>query len=155
LARVKTFLAYLGRLFMILLGFLLAIMAATAVFLLAVTGTGLLTPDQGGTMVETLAAALFAIMMFGVFAGMIIAVPVVILAVLAEVFGWRGFLLHGVLGAILGTGAALIGALNDGAPAVIAGAAAGITGAWVYWLVVGRKAGLLFDRILAERRAAG
>jgi membrane protease YdiL (CAAX protease family) len=150
---MTAFLACLMRLCMILLGFTLAVLAAGTVFTAAMAS--LFDPGTvTGSPVEQMLQWAGFVVLVASFAGMIIAVPVVILAVLAEIFSWRGLLIHGVLGAILGAGACgLWGRADDPdkAKVALAGAAAGIIGAWVYWLVAGRNAGLLVDQIAANR----
>jgi hypothetical protein len=86
------------------------------------------------------------------FAATIVVVPVFILAILSEVFGWRRFLTYGVAGALIGCGGVFFAPTLPQSAAFMAGIAAGITGAWAYWLIAGRNAGKLFERILAERQ---
>jgi hypothetical protein len=140
---MNTFLAYLGRLFMILLGFALAVMAAGSVFTAALASM-FETGAVDGDMLDQLLQWAGFTMLVASLAGSITLVPAAILAVLAELFSWRSLLLHGLLGAGLGAGAAAMwGSASDPdwGNVVLAGAAAGIVGAGVYWLVAGRNAG--------------
>jgi hypothetical protein len=151
---MSTFLAYLGRLFMILLGFTLAVIVAGTVFTAALVSLFDTGAQAGDTLDMVLEWAGFVFLISSL-AGTITLLPAAILALLAEMFSWRGLTLHGVLGALLGGGAAALwGAPGDpdNAAVILAGAASGIAGAWVYWLVAGRKAGLLLDRITAARQ---
>jgi hypothetical protein len=140
---VTTFLAYLWRLMMILIGFTLAVAAAGAAFTGALVSMFETGAVDGDLLDQALQWAGFTVLVAS-FAGTITLLPAAVLALLAEFFGWRSLLLHGLLGAGLGAAAAAIW----GSPAdqqwggvVLAGAAAGIVGAGVYWLVAGRNAG--------------
>ncbi|MCU0831492.1 MAG: hypothetical protein MUC58_08270 [Rhizobiaceae bacterium] len=152
---MSTFLAYLGRLFMILLGFTLAVAVAGGVFTAALASMFDTGTVDGDLLDQAVQWAGMVVLVSGL-AGTITLVPVVVLALLAELFSWRGLILHGVLGGALGAAATLLwdGQANDPdrAAVTLAGAAAGIVGAGVYWLVAGRNAGRLFDRIAAARQ---
>jgi hypothetical protein len=153
---VKTFLAYVWRLVVIFTGLLLAALTAGVVFTFAMANLldpGAPNPDLVARVLEW-AGFVFLV---ATFAGVIALVPSVILAILAEAFGWRGLVFHGVAGALLGAMVTLVWGEPQSADNVLvlaAGISAGIAGGWVYWLIAGRKAGWLFDRITEERKTA-
>jgi hypothetical protein len=150
---MATFLAYVWRLIVILAGFAAACIVAAAVFFASLSLTVDPTGFDGETVADVIYGVLLVVMLFAIFSGMLVALPAIVFAVLSEALGWRGFLFHGVVGAALGAGATVFGAPNDGSTVIMAGAAAGIVGGWAYWLIAGRNAGKLFDRITAERSA--
>ena len=151
---MNTFLAYLWRLIVILFGFAAATLGAGSIF-----GSALIFREaQSAIDVTDIFETVFSIAMFGFFiasvGGIIVAIPFVIFAVFAETFGWRGFLLHGVMGGLFGLGSILLAPVSMEAKIVTASIAAGIAGGWLYWLIAGRNAGKLLDRISAERSAS-
>jgi hypothetical protein len=151
---MTTFLAYIWRLIVILTGFAMATISSCTVFLVAMVPAELGNAREAASWVEAAWDSAIALLYLSALAGLLIIAPVIILAILAEVFGWRGFLFHGAAGAIFGLGMALFVLTFSSDPAYLtftACTAAGISGAWVYWLIAGRKAGLLFERIAAER----
>ena len=90
------------------------------------------------------------------FAGMLTGIPFFILAIISEIQGAKRMLFHCAMGAVLGGGATLFWQLNGNQNQnenhlVLVGAAAGIIGASIYWLIAGRNAGKLFEKIIAER----
>ncbi len=155
---MTTFLAYIWRLIVISFGFIAASAAASVFFVLA----GILPFGNGAASVAfepgldiTVTALLLAVAVAS-FAAFLIAVPVFILAILAEYFKWNGLLLHGVAGAVLGFAATAVWHVSRSVEGenhlALAGMAAGIIGASIYWLIAGRNAGQLFDRIVALRQ---
>jgi hypothetical protein len=155
---LTTFLAYIWRLIVILAGFSAASLSAAAFFVIV----GVMPLGNGAdtaafeTVFDLAISALLLAAAVASFASLLLAAPVFILAILAEYFKWNGFLFHGVAGAIFGfaaTGVWHAGRTVEGEnQLVMVGAAAGIIGASVYWLIAGRNAGKMFERILAERR---
>jgi hypothetical protein len=156
---MSTFFAYIWRLVVVLTGFGAAAVAAALFFVVAgvLPLTNGAQPDFADTVLDLAATTLLLAMAVAAFSSMLLAIPVVILAVFAEYFKWNGFLFHGVAGGILGlatTGIWHASRTVDGeSHLVLVGAAAGIVGASVYWLVAGRNAGKLFETIIASRQS--
>ena len=151
---MSTFLAYVWRLIVMLIGFASACLVAGSIF-----GSALIFREaQSAIDARDIFEIAFYVAMFGFFiasvGGIIVAIPFIIFAVFAETFGWRGFLLHGVMGGLLGLGSLLLVTVSIEAEIVTASMAAGIAGGWLYWLIAGRNAGKLLDMIAAERRAS-
>jgi hypothetical protein len=154
---MATFIAYIWRLIVILAGFGAASLAAATFFVIAgimPLGNGA-DPAAFETVFDLAASALLLAVAVASFASLLLAAPVFILAILAEYFKWNGFLFHGVSGAVFGFAATGIWngsrTVEGESHLVMVGAAAGIIGATVYWLIAGRNAGKLFERIIAER----
>jgi hypothetical protein len=149
---MTTFLAYIWRFMVVSLGFVAAMVVSISVFFAAAAPAGLFNPPDPTSFFEMTFDA--AAMMFYVlvFTATLVVVPVFILAVLSEIFGWRGFLTYGVTGALIGCGGVFFAPTLTTSAALMASVASGIAGAWVYWLIAGRNAGKLFERILAERQ---
>jgi hypothetical protein len=154
---MSTFLAYLRRLLVIAFGFGAASLCSALFFFL-----GTLLPEYrqdiaGATQTEIVMTSFFySIVLLPLFATLI-GLPVLFLAILAEIFRIRSLLAHGATGMVLGGVAPLIGLdnfENASSELLVAAAAAGIVGGLVYWFVAGRNAGVLIDRIANERAGA-
>ena len=150
---MSAFFAYLARIIIILIGFSLATLTA-ALFFVAV-GILPLGVNVADPVWDIAITALFTAIIVASFAGMLTAIPFFILAIISEVQGAKGLLFHCSMGAILGGGATLVWQFgptnqNEGHLALV-GAASGIVGAAVYWLIAGRKAGKLFEAIMVAR----
>ena len=151
---MNTFLAYIWRLIVILIGFAAATLAAALAYILAMQGN--MAPDATMTAFERTIDFALAALIVASFGGALIVVPVLILAILAETFSWRGLLLHASFGALLGASVMLLFSRNIESVdmwSITVAATAGIIGASIYWLIAGRNAGKLFERVAAERRA--
>ncbi|MGL4404491.1 MAG: hypothetical protein ACRCT6_01915 [Notoacmeibacter sp.] len=153
------FLAYITRLIVIMLAFAAASIAASVFFVLVG-----IVPAGGGVDGDGLDALLnFASMLLllsvavAAFSSMLLLVPAFVLALLSEYFGWNSLLFHGVSGALLGGSATGLWqssrTVEGEGHLVLAGTAAGIVGAAVYWLIAGRNSGLLFEKISAARNS--
>jgi hypothetical protein len=151
---MNTLLAFLWRLVVISAGYFAAVLTAGAVFTLALAA--LFDPGaQSGEPLDMLLEWAGFLVLVASIAGIVALLPAALLALLAEFFSWRGLTLHCALGAVLGACATLFwGSAQDPDRTVVmmAGATAGICGAFAYWLVAGRRAGLLLDRITASRQ---
>ena len=154
---MNTFLAYIWRLIVILFGFSLATLSTALVYAAAWTMQNNLTAGAAMTAFDRAADFAILVLIAASFGGAFIVVPVLILVFLAETFNWRSLLLHACIGALLGAGATLFWVSGNVAGgdmrSTMSGATAGIIGACVYWLIAGRNAGKLFERVAAERRA--
>jgi uncharacterized protein YjeT (DUF2065 family) len=155
--KMITFLAYIWRLIVIFTGFAAAAIAASLFFVIV----GLLSLENGAdsaafdTVLDLAGTMLLFATAVATFSSMLLAIPVFVLAIFAEYFKWNGFLFHGAAGALLGASATGLWQMSRSAEGqsqlALVGAAAGIVGAGVYWLVAGRNAGKLFERIAADR----
>ena len=154
---MTTFFRYIIRLIVILAGLTFAALAAAAFFIFAgvLPLSAAVGPNGIETVFEIASTVLLLSLVVASFSLMIIIVPALGLAVLAELFSWNGYLFYGVSGAALGFAASGIWhasrTVAGESHLVLVGAAAGIIGASVYWLIAGRNAGKLFEQILASR----
>ena len=135
----------------------LATLAASAFFVLVgILPAGNGVEETGAEAFWNLASIIFLMgLTVAAFSSTLLLVPVFCLALMSEYFGWNGLLFHGAAGALLGasaTGLWQFGRSADGEThLVLVGAAAGIIGASIYWLIAGRNAGKLFERVLEQR----
>jgi hypothetical protein len=152
---MKTLFAYLWRLLVIALGFGAASLGSGLFFFLGTMLPEYRASIEGATQIDIVISTFFYVLIALPLFATLIGLPVLVLAALAEFFGIRGLLAHGVAGMLLGAAATLwlTENIDDSSLTLMgAGAAAGIVGACIYWLIAGRNAGKLFDRITAERR---
>ena len=132
--------ALLRILVVIPLGYVAACAAAGIVFALSLYGfTGEFDPLMQGIAIS------FAFAM-AIYAGALAAVPTLAAIVLAEAFAWRSFFFWSLFGGVLGLAGK---AMQDNAegvhtPGIVAlYSAAGLVAGAVYWLVAGRRSGML------------
>jgi len=134
--------AILRILLIVPIGFVAACVAAGAILVLALIGG----PDGWREQVHQDNDGLFVI--FGGLAGLavagFVAVPAVIVILLAELFRWRSIFLYLAAGGLIGLSAGVL-PVETVDPQMRAEnamlAAAGLVGGFVYWLVAGRSAG--------------
>ena len=87
------------------------------------------------------------------YGGMIAAAPTLVAVLLAETFGWRSFFFWTLFGGAIGVAVALAGPnVGMGAAGFIlpTHAVAGCVGGAIYWLIAGRRSGLLASTASAE-----
>ena len=159
-----TFINYIKRIIVIMIGFSAATLGAALTFALTLStifGPNVTPGDPINSAVgltEKLVELSIVIIYIGSFGASLIALPALVIIVLAEIFAWRSPLIHASLGAILGAMAYLVwqgfGQPTDDSNLVLVGITAGIIGASIYWLIAGRNAGKLLDMIAAERSAS-
>ena len=147
-----------------MMGFAAATLGAALTFALTVStmfGSNVTIGDPTNNAIdltEKLVELGIIVIYIGSLGGSLIALPVLVIIVLAEIFAWRSLLIHTSLGAILGAMAYLVwrgfGQPADDSNLVLVGMTSGIAGAAIYWLIAGRNAGKLLDMIAAERRAS-
>ena len=124
-------------LFVIPLGFIAACLAAGIFVAVAAYGTGALDRDT------VIWPAIFGVIAAPVIGGLV-ALPALVVIVLAELLSWRSVLAYLAAGGIAGLSAYL---LADNTAGVISDTdaqlsmTAGIVGGLAYWLVAGRTAG--------------
>jgi hypothetical protein len=126
-------------------GFIAASIAASAVIVLAAG----VSPNLGEPAADFAAKLLLVGLIGAMFVGAVVAVPALVMIVLAEVFSWRSLILHLLFGAGIGFVAFLAGIGGEppaSAQELQLGAAAGAVGGFVYWLVSGRRAGRRLGR---------
>ena len=107
-------------------------------------------PDPAETVF--LATALAMSMLFiGTHLGSSAALLAFVVIAIAEYRGWRNWLNYALAGAAITGGIMLVmtGGKDNSDLALMT--AAGLAGGITYWLVAGRNAGKLFERIVAER----
>jgi hypothetical protein len=132
--------AVLRLFFVIPVAFVLACIAAGLVFVVAVIGIG---PDAA-YLVDRLPETLLLAAGVSAVAGGFGAVPALVAVVIAEIFGWRSLILYLVAGLLAGlTAAAAATPAPDAEVGPQVFLAAGAVGAFVYWLLAGRNAGLI------------
>jgi hypothetical protein len=146
--------AVLRILCVIPLGFVAAMIAASATIVLS-AGLAAYPDEPPGFFTAKLVVASLAA---ATFVGSVAAIPSLLAIALAEIFGWRSFVLHLVAGTVIGLVAFLTGI--GGAPPVasddlVVGGAAGAVGGFVYWLVAGRGAGFVPPPRKAEPQSPG
>ena len=143
---MTTFFSYLGRLIVISLGFSAAIFTALLMASLPLW----VQPDPAETVF--LATALAMSMLFiGAHLGSSAALLAFVVIAVSEYRGWRNWLNYALAGAAITGGIMLVmtGGKDNSDLALMT--AAGLAGGITYWLVAGRNAGKLFERIVAER----
>jgi hypothetical protein len=153
---MNTLTAYLWRLLVITTGFGLATCAAALFFFVTFLIPEFVAEQADADWFAMILSALLLGIFIASIAAAMIAVPVLVLAIISEFFGLRSLWFHTVAGLVLGGGASLLwmGGIESGEwDRLAASAASGIIGALVYWLIAGRNAGRLFDRITQERQA--
>jgi hypothetical protein len=126
-------------LFLVPLAFIAAVLAATATILVGWYGhePGMLS--DAGTTGFVIGVGVFVLLRVGALA----FVPAFVVAVLAELFGWRSVFLYLAVGGALGFGAGqlpLLGWQGEGDGLLLP--AAGFVGGLAYWLLAGRFAGI-------------
>lgn len=124
-------------LFVIPLGFIAACLAAGIFLAVAAYGTGALDRDT------VIWPAIFGVLAAPLIGGLV-ALPALVVIVLAELLSWRSVLAYLVAGGAAGLAANLLayggaGAISDSA--VQLSMTAGVIGGLAYWLVAGRTAG--------------
>jgi hypothetical protein len=128
------------------LGYVAACLMAGLVFALSVYGfTNVESPAAGLVLVA------FGFAVAG-YAGAFAAIPMLVAVGLAETFRWRSFFFWSLLGGVLGFAANAVvdGTAAEPTPGVVAlYAAAGFAAGATYWLIAGRRSGLI------ERGTAG
>jgi hypothetical protein len=121
-------------------GFVAASIAASIVIVVAAGAS----PNPGEPAGDFVAKLLLVGLIGSMFVGAVVAIPALVMIVMAEAFSWRSLILHLLVGAGIGFVAFLAGI--GGEPPVAGqelqlGAAAGATGGLVYWMIAGRRAG--------------
>ena len=124
-------------LFVIPLGFIAACLAAGIFIAVAAYGTGALDRDT------VIWPAIFGVIAAPVIGGLV-ALPALVVIVLAELLSWRSVLAYLLAGGVAGLSAYLLadntaGSISDTDAQL--SMTAGIVGGLAYWLVAGRTAG--------------
>lgn len=140
------FSAYFRRLIVIGFGFCVSALVAGFAFMAAVRGSRILEIGPN----DSLSGHLMTLLLFGVLiagvAGVIVAIPAFIAILASEAFALSGLAFHLATGTAIGWLAVFVWEhgqnTTSGEPSAgLAGAAAGAIGAFVYWLIAGRRAG--------------
>lgn len=127
-------------LFLVPLGFIAAVLAAALTVLAGWYGhqIGDISSDIVATG-EVMGVAVWVVLEVGAVAG----VPVFIVIVLAELFGWRSLIFYLAVGGALGLlTSQLHGIVWETGNNQLLLPAAGFVGGFVYWLIAGRFAGI-------------
>jgi hypothetical protein len=144
---LTTFLAYLGRLIIISFGFCAAVLVALIIVTLPVFAQ----PDPIETILTATALAMGMIFLGG-YLGSLAGLLFLILIGVSEYRGWRDWLTYALAGGALTGGVALLFTGGKDVSILAILTAAGLAGGIAYWLVAGRNAGKLFERIIADRQ---
>jgi hypothetical protein len=143
---MTTFLAYIARLITISIGFSAAVLTAVTVVSLPLWAQ----PDGTETVLMVTAFAMGAVFLaaqLGSAAGFLV---LLVLAV-SEYLSWRDWLTYALAGGGVTGGTMLIIAGAQDVSGLALVTAAGLAGGIVYWLIAGRNAGKLFEKITANR----
>lgn len=147
---MNRFVALLGRFAVIALGYAAAALSASAFMNIVIIGaTGI---EAGETEEIRRAGLIFSVAVGTLFVGYFAFLPAMAAIVIAEIAGKRDWLFYAIGGAVVGAVVVTLfwasGREADNDPAIVMMViAAGITGAWVYWLIAGRNAGSWHRRI--------
>ena len=140
------FATYFLRLLVIGFGFCVSALVAGFAFMVAIRGSRILEIGPN----DSLSGHLLTLLLFGVLiagvAGVIVAIPAFIAILASEAFALSGLAFHLATGTAIGWLAVVVWEhgqnTTSGEPSAgLAGAAAGAIGAFVYWLIAGRRAG--------------
>jgi hypothetical protein len=140
------FFAYITRLLVILLGFSLAVLVALMVVSLSMW----MQPNPIETILA--ATALATKMAYvGAYLGGTAGLLYLLLICISEVCSLRDWLIYSLGGAVItgGTMVFFTGAHDVSDRGILT--VAGMVGGGVYWLIAGRNAGKMYERIIAER----
>ena len=143
---MTTFIAYLGRLIVISLGFSAAIIAALIIVSLPLW----VEPDPAETVLLATGLAL-GMLFLGAHLGSSAALLVIVVIAVSEYRGWRDWLTYALLGGAVTGGTMLVFSGGRDVSDLALITAAGLAGGAAYWVIAGRNAGKLFERIIAER----
>ncbi len=143
---MTTFFAYLGRLVVISLGFSAAVISALIIVSLPVW-----VQTNPVETVLTVTAFATGMLFLGAHLGSAAGLIVFVAIAISEYRGWRDWLTYALAGGAItgGTMLVLTGGKNLSDLALMT--AAGLAGGIAYWLVAGRNAGKLLERIIAQR----
>ena len=140
---------FIGRAVVVCMAYFIAVIAAAAFFVLVVFGTETIVQAQGEPLFAFVFRLTIAVGAVATMAGAIAAPPILAAIAVAEAFRLSGLAFHAAAGVALGA-LALI-AWDDegrsGQPEYIVAMASGAVGAFVYWLLAGRRAGLWRARL--------
>ena len=141
------FIAYLGRLFVILFGLIIAIFVAACVAtFFPLIGLDVADGAQEPMMIMLTVFLPFTASLFG----KMIFLPAIIVIVIAEAFSFRAWVFYAITGGFIAVYVSFQGVdiqtewqtnwlMGDVATGMVAGLA--------YWLVAGRKAGIVLDQL--------
>ncbi len=143
---MTTFFAYLGRLVVISLGFSAAVISALIIVSLPVW-----VQTNPVETVLTVTAFATGMLFLGAHLGSAAGLIVFVAIAISEYRGWRDWLTYALAGGAIAGGTMLVlnGGKNLSDLALMT--AAGLAGGIAYWLVAGRNAGKLLERIIAQR----
>ncbi len=139
----------IARILIVCFAYFIAVFAAAAFFVLAALGLDSVGPTAGETTVDlALRLGLYAGLMAST-AGAIATLPILLAIAIAEAFRLSGPVFHLTLGAIVGGIGVVLWEGSEaraGQQEYVIAIASGAVGAFVYWLIAGRKAGEWRDR---------